>query len=336
MKIVFVGPLASRFVRNDLEILSRAHHVVPVDAIVGRGLVAIKNLVTLQVRIVTHLLTADALFFWFADYYALIPTLVARLLGKKVFVVAGGFDVWYLPELGIGAKTRPARWFLVRNTFRFAHHIFPVSAYADHLLRTNVPVHGPSTVIYNTVDSDYFAWDGVGKKAIALTVTQVDTVPELQRKGIDVFIRVAKLVPEMQFLIVGIRSDAEREASIQAADVPNVTIIPAPVESEALRAFYREAAVYLQLSIDETFGVAVLEGMSCGCVPIVSTAPALKEVVGPLGSVLATTDIAAIALATRAAQHASSEERAASVARARTFNFDARAKQLLALLDDTV
>src|SRR5690242_1196216 len=100
----------------------------------GRGRSAVVNLLKLEWQIVKNIFGADALFFWFADYYSLIPSILARLLRKKVYVVAGGFDVTYIPEVKSGARVRPLRWFLVRNTHRFATKVFPVSNYAQHLL----------------------------------------------------------------------------------------------------------------------------------------------------------------------------------------------------------
>src|ERR1041385_8328695 len=137
MIITFVGPAQSRFVRNDIAILKRKHTLKIVDANVGRGGSALINLLKLELRIIRSLLGSEILFFWFADYYSLIPTVIARLLGKRVYVVAGGFDVTYIPEVKSGARVRPLRWFLVRNTHRFATYVFPVSNYADYLLDTN-------------------------------------------------------------------------------------------------------------------------------------------------------------------------------------------------------
>jgi glycosyltransferase involved in cell wall biosynthesis len=329
MKIVFVGPLQSRFVRNDVEILSRQHKLFIIDAVVGRGLSAILNLVTLQLRVILALLRSDALFFWFADYYTFFPTLIARLLGKKSFVVAGGFDVWYMPELKIGARNRAGRWWLVRNTFKFCTKIFPVSKYAESMLDDSVPRHAKSVMIHNTVDTQYFKWDGQPKERATLTVTQIDIETEYIRKGIDLFIQVAKEIPGTRFDIVGIRGTALDRARRDADGLTNVNIVPAPIESEALRTYYEHASSYCQLSIDETFGVAVAEGMSAGCIPIVSEAPALREVVGNVGCIVGRDSIASIVAAIEQAHNASSENRLQIVERARSFDIEERARKLL-------
>ncbi|MFI5264486.1 MAG: hypothetical protein ACHQM6_08230, partial [Candidatus Kapaibacterium sp.] len=95
MTITFVGPVQSRFVKNDIAILQRKHTLKIIDVNVGRGGSAALNLLKLEWRILRSVFGSDILFFWFADYYSLIPTILARLLRKRVYVVAGGYDVTY-------------------------------------------------------------------------------------------------------------------------------------------------------------------------------------------------------------------------------------------------
>ncbi|MBS1903788.1 MAG: glycosyltransferase [Bacteroidetes bacterium] len=329
MIITFVGPAQSRFVQNDIEILSRRHTLRLVDANVGRGSSAAMNLLKMEWEIIRKIFGSQALFFWFADYYSLIPTIVARLLGKKVYVVAGGFDVTYIPEVKSGARVRPLRWFLVRNTHRFATRVFPVSNYAQHLLDTNSVHHGPSEVIYNAVDTKRFPFSDRERQPIAITVTQLDIVLDYLLKGIDVFIKTAAAMPDVRFELVGIRGEALIHARNEAAGLSNITITEGPVKYETLLEYYHTASTYCQLSMDETFGVATAEAMSCGCIPVVSEVPSLREVTGETGYVVDRTDIQAVAAAIRRSFEATSDDRRRASEYVKQFDIDRRAEALL-------
>ena len=58
------------------------------------------------------------------------------------------------------------------------------------------------------------------------------------------------------------------------------------VSEDILKKTFQESKIYLQLSRHEAFGVSVLEAMKYGCVPIVTNAYALPEVVGENGFII--------------------------------------------------
>jgi len=332
MTITFVGPIQSRFVKNDITILQRKHSLKIIDVNVGRGGSAAFNLIKLELRILKSLFGSDILFFWFADYYSLIPTIVARLLRKRVYVVAGGYDVTYTPEVKSGARVRPFRWFLVRNTHRFATRNFPVSNYAQYLLDTNSEHHGPSTVIYNAVDIDRFPFADATREHRALTVTQTDMVLEYIRKGIDIFLSVARIMGDTGFDLIGIRGPALEHALREAKDLKNVTIIEGPLKEETILHYYQTDSAYCQLSIDETFGLATAEAMSCGAIPVVSKVPSHEEVTGGTEYIVDRKNINEIADAIRSSFTASTAKRKECSDYIKKFKIENRAKRLLELV----
>lgn len=335
MKITFVGPAISRFVQNDIHILSREHELTVIDSAMGRGGSAVINLIKLHFKIIASVLRTDAVFYWFADYYTCLPTLVAKLLGKKTFVIAGGFDVAYIPEVKSGARTRKGRWFMVRNTFRFVDHVFPVSNYALSMLKGSVPDHAPATVIYNAVDTSRFLFGAGERKKTALTVTQLDTVLDYRLKGVDVFMNAAADMPDTSFELIGIRGPALEYARLEAKDMSNVSIVEGPVEFAYLLDKYHTASAYCQLSMDESFGVATAEAMSCGCIPVVSQVPSLEEVTGRTGHIVSRDNISEICDAIRATFSAPTQERKRASEYVRKFDIAERAKQLLEAVRQT-
>ncbi len=332
MTITFVGPLVSRFVQNDIAILQRQHTIKIVDAKIGFGINAVLDLLKVQFKILRSIIGSEILFFWFADYYSLFPTIIARLLRKRVYIVAGGFDVTYTPEVKSGARVRPIRWFLVRNTHRFATHVFPVSNYAQHLLDTNSKHHAPSTVIYNAVDIEHFPFSDAPRENRALSVTQLVTELEYILKGIDVFLSTARIMPDVEFDLIGIRGPALSHARNVAKDLKNVTIVEGPVSYETLLKHYYKASAYCQLSIDETFGVAIAESMSCGCIPVASKIPSLEEVTGGTKYIIDRKNINSVADAIRKSFTADIEERRKCSDHVKMFNIEHRAKKLLELV----
>ena len=333
MRIYFIGPLRSTFVRNDIAILEREHELQKFDAEFGAGMAGLKPFLRLSVRTLRAVLRSRAVFCWFADYTTLFPALVARLLRKPVYVVAGGFDSRWLPQLNYGAKAKPHRWFCIRNTFRLATRIFAVSqATADSLDELTEGRHGPIQVLYNGVNLSrlHAAMSAPApQRDIVLTVSQASIPLEMHIKGIDRFVKLAEQVPEQQFVVAGLRGPALELIQWAAEPLENVRVIPGPLDLETeLIPLYRRATAYCQLSRDETFGVAVVEAMACGCAPIVTSAGGLPEVVGDSAApVDADEDIIA-------AMRAAADVRDRSVYRlqAQRFDISHRAADLLTAL----
>nr|HPO64016.1 hypothetical protein [Candidatus Kapabacteria bacterium] len=127
MKILFIGPIFSTFTKIDIKILSEKFSLLLENSSLGKSLKGILNLFFVYARSVLKLFQSKIIYCWFADYSTFIPVLLGKLLGKRIFVVAGGFDVCYKPELNYGAKAKAVRWFCVKNTFKLADKILPVS-----------------------------------------------------------------------------------------------------------------------------------------------------------------------------------------------------------------
>lgn len=97
-------------------------------------------------------------------------------------------------------------------------------------------------------------------------------------KGLGVFVELAKKMPQIKILLIGKRPDIELPS--------NIISIPATKSTEDLANYYSMADVMLNFSIQETFGKAAAEALSCGTPLIVNNATANPEIPGDCGFVI--------------------------------------------------
>ena len=166
---------------------------------------------------------------------------------------------------------------------------------------------------------------------MALTVGNVDR-DNLQRKGHEPFVRAAALLPDVNFVLVGNWKDDAIE-HLKSIATPNVTFA-GRVSNDALLDFYRRAAVYVQPSLHEGFGLSVAEAMLAGCVPVTTGAGALSEVTGECGLRLNSAEPVEIAHGVQAALAFPDAARAAIRARIlEEFPMSRRREQLRQLVE---
>lgn len=237
----------------------------------------------------------DLVFGWFGTAAAPFVA-IARLLGRPAVVVAGGADVVDLPEIGYGLGSVPRRYrWLVRLGYAWATRVL---AFSDASRRSIVelPLVRRERVrtLYLSVDADRFR-PGGHKAERALTVGQV-TENNLQRKGLSTFVEAARLAPGIAFHLVGRPVDDGAVRRILAQAPPNLKVL-GHLDDAQLRAEYREARAYAQLSLHEGFGMSLAEAMASECVPVVTDAGALPELVGDAGCRVPPGDPAAAARA---------------------------------------
>jgi glycosyltransferase involved in cell wall biosynthesis len=109
---------------------------------------------------------------------------------------------------------------------------------------------------------------------------------EVKRKGLDLFIEAARLMPNVEFMAIGITS---KEALTELmGPMPSNLRIFGLIPNDQLVQFYQGAKVYCQLSMHEGLPSALCEGMLCECVPVGTNVSAITSVIGDTGFIVPT------------------------------------------------
>ena len=117
------------------------------------------------------------------------------------------------------------------------------------------------------------------------------------RKRIDVllevFSRVRRRHADLRLMQVGGTWSSDQLERIESLGLRGSVVQVRGVEGRALAALYRHAAVLLQPSDAEGFGMPVLEALACGCAVVASDLPVLREVGGEGATYLPVGDVQA-------------------------------------------
>lgn len=289
--IVFIIPGESTFTNTDQKILEEKFTIRKLVVNFQQNL--LKNLIKEIYFLLRYSLSCSAFYIWFNDSHALFPAILAKLMKKPVYIVLGGYDVANIPQWNYGLLRRPWKRYLFRLISRLATRLFAVSKFVQkEVLKIDPTLNKEKIkIIYNAVPKTDKKRSFGERKDVILTVGFVNSDQRFYIKGINIFLDVAKLLPEYLFYIIGM-DDEYRD---KLAFIPsNVTIIP-PVSPSELLTYFRKAKIYCQFSIIESFGLAVVEAMANGCFPIVSQNGALPEIVEEHGLIVSINDTELIA-----------------------------------------
>lgn len=315
-KILFVSrPAKVRFRELDFRILSQEHSVTNFGF-------RFTPLSVLQLFAEVH--RNDAVFCWFAGVWTFFAVLFCRFLKKKSIVVPGGFDVANVPEFKYGLVYSPLHRWYVKYVLKNCDLALPIT---NANYREAIAVARPKKceVVYCGVELKSGIKQSAKKKQV-LTVGIVNKSSS-ERKGHLRFIEVAKLLPDIPFILVGRQMDDTID-KLKASSPPNVIFYDF-LSDEQLYNLFAESKVYLQLSYHESFGLSVVEAMSMGSTPIVSSNPALAEVIGDSGVVVDIKDYQSIAEKIKEVFESWPDYNQKAAERALTFDINNRAVKLL-------
>lgn len=217
-------------------------------------------------------------------YSAAIPAvLLARLLRKPVVITAHSSLILLgnlLPHYRVG--------------LRCADMILPVSIALQSSLR-RMGIHGNSRIIPNAIDTDIFFPDEPVAAEAGDPVPRLLTVGISEPKGMPCLLEAIHLLKAKgKLLRLDIIGDGplrlEHESLAARLGLLSVVTFHGSVCKDELAELYRRCTFYVQPSLWETFGVALVEAMACGK-PIVATRiPVFEEKVPSRTGILVPVD----------------------------------------------
>ena len=236
---------------------------------------------------IVDVIAADIVFCWFASFAFYPIVVVAKCLGKKVVIVSGGFDAAAAHAINYGAFTKSplSRW-LRKTLFSMANQIHCVSKanMLEALVNANVS-SGRCKLIYHgfePVKSEIVSWGERKRNILMIAECSCSTV---YVKSIDDFLKIASLMTDYNFILVGRVDKALQEYLNELAPKNFRTTGFLPFRGPEFNSLLDESRFIVQLSFYESFGCAVLDGAIRGCYPIASSRYSLFEVASEIGTI---------------------------------------------------
>lgn len=296
-KLLFIFLQPSTFVNADREILNRYFEVKEFHFFEdSRSNFSIPfRWITQIFWLLKEIRNADYIFGWFVDYHLMIPAFFGQLFKKPLIAVMGGTDAMNVPEWKHGVFASSWRAPIAKYIYKRCDLLLPVS---DSLISsTNSYSYYPNekefglekelggiksevVPIATGYNESFWRISKIDRDPVITTVAFIDSKKRIWIKGIDLFIEVAKEVPEATFQIIGIEEDQKK---LLGENIPGNIVLKGSKTPIELREIYNNSSIYLQLSRIEGFPNVLCEAMMCGCIPIGSSVFGINEILREKG-----------------------------------------------------
>lgn len=297
--IAFVAPNRSTFISLDIEILSKHFFVFPLIFNSTKKTLTPLFMIgqMFQLLFLIFFKNTRKIVVSFAGYWSFFPALLGMLTKRPVFIIVHGTDACNFPEINYGDLRKPVLRFINKKSFEWCTKILPVS---ESLMKTTNSYFEkskdrnfgllvefenlltPYQVIPNSFKTEFWI-DQKEETRVTHSFITVATEGQFVRKGIDIIIKAASEIPDVEIFIVGAKSYSHNVSD-------NVHFLGRKTHEELKQLYYR-SEYYLQLSVFEGFGCSLAEAMLCGCIPIGSNVNAIPEIIGDTGYLLQQRDV---------------------------------------------
>jgi glycosyltransferase involved in cell wall biosynthesis len=239
------------------------------------------------------------------------PALTAPLATRAANVVVLADTTWLtVPDLGRGQAATVRLWqAVVPRVARRADRVVAISKASAgdierhlHVPRERIDIvplgYGVPARTPPTPEPELRVKLGLGEGPIVLNVA-MKKIHKNQLRLVQALPAVRRAAPGAQLLLPGPSTPYEDRlrAEAEALGLSDAVVFPGYVDDADLEGLYRAAAVFAFPSLNEGFGLPVLEAMGRGVPVVAADAASLPEVAGDAALLVPPTDVEAIGAA---------------------------------------
>jgi len=307
IKIIYIKPNDSSFIRVDQNILEKHYEVIPVLLFQQKGKLqyGLKNIL-MFFRLLRNGLRGNTAFIcWFADYHAAVMVLAAKITGTKSVIFIGGQEAVCYPELRKGGvyrkKIRALVGYALKNAsliianhksliYHENYYYNPGNPHIDGIKHYVKNIETPIEIIYNGINTEKFVRNYSIKKEenLILTVGNMNQMGDFYNKGFDLFMQVAERNPQWQFILISLKNNCVDfvEENYHFSKIPNLKVYQSFCTQEMLNDIYNRAHIFVQASITEGMPNTLGEAMLLECIPVGSNVNGIPDAIGDTGVVI--------------------------------------------------
>ncbi len=281
--IVHIGDINSVFSEDDLRLLAKDFTVIPVGLdLIGKSYFRLMHSALFQ--ILPGIISSDVSVTWTADIHTAYVVAVSKILDKPSIVIVGGYEVCNMPEIHYGLQSTKIRGRITRWVLQNATKIIvPSNAYKQ---KVEELVGVVPEVVYNSSEIPEYPCEPKLPVVVMIAGQYGNADDFMALKGLITYDAIAKAMPHISFYLIGnVDDDIKQRCN-------SITVLGRK-NREEIAAILNTTKVYCQLSYTESLGVALLEAIQFGCVPVVTDKDGMAEMVQENGYKIKYGDIVA-------------------------------------------